>query len=211
MTTCLMSSLIMLFKPWYYQFSAIPRTHTPSFAHLTLSHPLRSYILGFKTSQKRLGIVGRLDLVDVVGKCNAILRQTPNNLFRLLCLFFQFYLNNFGPLILCAPHNSIHFAHHTSKDCSLSTLCSPSLSAQCPVISRRSSTTLNTTLIEQPHHNHFQDEVSSLVTALLLSKLLQHMTDRYVFPGSCPDHHCWVRVLTPGPIIHFELVQLHKM
>ena len=78
----------------------------------------------------------------------------------------------------------------------------PSLSAQCSVISRRSSTTLNMTLIEQPHYNHSQDEVSSLVTALVLSKLLQHETGRYVFPGSFPDHHCRVRVqvwpLTPG-------------
>jgi len=61
--------------------------------------------------------------------------------------------------------------------------------AQCSVISRRSSTTLKTTLIEQPHYNHSKDEVSSLVTALLLSKLLQHKTDRYVFPGSFPDSH----------------------
>ena len=38
--------------------------------------------------------------------------------------------------------------------------------AQCSVISRRSSATLNTTLIEQPHYNHSQDEVSSLVLAL---------------------------------------------
>jgi len=57
------------------------------------------------------------------------------------------------------------------------------------VISRCSSTTINTTLIEQPHCNHFQDEVSSLDTALLLSNLLQHKTDRYVFPGSFPDHN----------------------
>ena len=61
--------------------------------------------------------------------------------------------------------------------------------AQCSVISRRSSTTLNTTLIEQPHYNHSQDEVSSLVTALLLSKLLQHKTDRYIFPGSFTGRH----------------------
>ena len=61
--------------------------------------------------------------------------------------------------------------------------------AQCSVTYRHSSTTLNTTLLEQPHYNHSQDDVSSLDTALLLSKLLQHKTDRYVFPGSFPDHH----------------------
>jgi len=59
---------------------------------------------------------------------------------------------------------------------------------QCSVISRRSSTTFNRTLTEQPHYNHSKDEVSSLVTAILLSKLLQHKTNRYVFPGSFPDH-----------------------
>jgi hypothetical protein len=61
--------------------------------------------------------------------------------------------------------------------------------AQCSIISHRSSTTINMTLIEQPHYNHSQDQVCSLVTALLLSKLLQHKTDRYVFPGSFPDDH----------------------
>ena len=38
--------------------------------------------------------------------------------------------------------------------------------AQCSAISRRSSATLNTTLIEQPHYNHSQDEASSPVIAL---------------------------------------------
>jgi hypothetical protein len=44
-----------------------------------------------------------------------------------------------------------------------------------------SSTTLKTTFIDQLHYNRSQDEISSLVAALLLSKF---------FSGSFPDHHC---------------------
>jgi hypothetical protein len=37
------------------------------------------------------------------------------------------------------------------------------------------------TRTKQPHYSHHQDGVFSLVTALVLSKLRQHKTDRYVF------------------------------
>jgi len=39
----------------------------------------------------------------------------------------------------------------------------------------------NPTRTKQPHYSHHQDGLSSLVTALVLSKLRQHKTDRYVF------------------------------
>jgi hypothetical protein len=39
----------------------------------------------------------------------------------------------------------------------------------------------NPTRTKQPHSSHHQDGVSSLVTALVLSKLRQHKTDRYIF------------------------------
>jgi hypothetical protein len=39
----------------------------------------------------------------------------------------------------------------------------------------------NPTRTNQPHYSHHQDGVFSLVTALVLSKLRQHKTDRYVF------------------------------
>jgi hypothetical protein len=39
----------------------------------------------------------------------------------------------------------------------------------------------NPTRTKQPHYSHLQDGVFSLVTALVLSTLRQHKTDRYVF------------------------------
>jgi hypothetical protein len=47
--------------------------------------------------------------------------------------------------------------------------------------SPHSSAAHNPTPPKQPHYSHHQDEVSSLVTALVLSKFRQHKTDRYVF------------------------------
>ena len=57
--------------------------------------------------------------------------------------------------------------------------------AQCSVISRRSSTrhSLTNCATTTPKRSILSR------TTLLLSKLLQHKTDRCVFPGSFPDHH----------------------
>jgi len=47
--------------------------------------------------------------------------------------------------------------------------------------SPHSSAAHNPTPMNQPHSSNYQDGVSSLVTAFVLSKLRQHKTDRYIF------------------------------
>jgi hypothetical protein len=59
----------------------------------------------------------------------------------------------------------------------------------CLLTSPHSSTTLNLTPMNQPHYNNSQDKASSSIFILLLSKLLQHKTDRCVLPGSLSNPH----------------------